>query len=302
MFIDESIIFLKSGDGGDGAATFRREKFVQFGGPNGGDGGKGGDIVFETDPNINTLVDFKYSKKFVASNGENGRKNRAAGKSGDDLIIKVPVGTMIRDVETNKLLLDLNEENMRAVFLRGGDGGRGFVVVKKLRTLHNLNKFVERNPGGRIGGKCALEGARQLGGKPRQVYLPGQHAIRDGDRSIRTKRRIPRGGVCENGRQRPPVRLHRRLRPAQNLRIGVARTLGDGSLLSDSGIVTELCNPEIDEHRLAGHDVEHLAHDGLQLVFAVNDEHAATAEDERRAEEYRVGELAGIGDGFSGRA
>ena len=108
MFIDESIIFLKSGDGGDGAATFRREKFVQFGGPNGGDGGKGGDIVFETDPNINTLVDFKYSKKFVALNGENGRKNRAAGKSGDDLVIKVPVGTMIRDIETNKLLLDLN--------------------------------------------------------------------------------------------------------------------------------------------------------------------------------------------------
>ena len=141
MFIDESIIYLKSGDGGDGAATFRREKFVQFGGPNGGDGGKGGNIVFETDSNINTLVDFKYSKKFVASNGENGRKNRAAGKSGEDLIIKVPVGTMIRDIETNKLLLDLNEENMKAVFLKGGDGGRGNVHFKS--SIRKAPKLAE---------------------------------------------------------------------------------------------------------------------------------------------------------------
>lgn len=141
MFIDESIIFLKSGDGGDGAATFRREKFVQFGGPNGGDGGKGGNIVFETDPNINTLVDFKYSRKFVASNGENGRKNRAAGKSGDDYVIKVPVGTMIRDIETNKLLLDLDEENMRVVFLKGGDGGRGNVHFKS--SIRKAPKLAE---------------------------------------------------------------------------------------------------------------------------------------------------------------
>ena len=141
MFIDESIIFLKSGDGGDGAATFRREKFVQFGGPNGGDGGKGGNIVFETDPNINTLVDFKYSRKFVASNGENGRKNRAAGRSGDDYVIKVPVGTMIRDIETNKLLLDLDEENMRVVFLKGGDGGRGNVHFKS--SIRKAPKLAE---------------------------------------------------------------------------------------------------------------------------------------------------------------
>lgn len=141
MFIDESTIFLKSGDGGDGAATFRREKFVQFGGPNGGDGGKGGDIIFLTDPNINTLVDFKYNKKFKADHGENGKKNRAAGRSGIDMIIKVPVGTMIRDIETNKLLLDLNEENMRVVFLKGGDGGRGNVHFKS--SIRKAPKLAE---------------------------------------------------------------------------------------------------------------------------------------------------------------
>ena len=130
MFIDESIIFIKSGSGGDGAATFRREKFIQFGGPNGGDGGKGGSIIFVTDPNINTLVDFKYNRKFVAKNGENGQKNRATGRDGESLIIKVPVGTMVRDAESNKLLLDLDEENTSTIFLPGGSGGRGNVHFK----------------------------------------------------------------------------------------------------------------------------------------------------------------------------
>ena len=105
MFIDESVITVVSGKGGDGAATFRREKFVQFGGPDGGDGGKGGDIVFVADPNINTLVDFKSSKKFQAGNGTKGSAARCTGKSGGSLIIKVPVGTMIRDFETDRLSL-----------------------------------------------------------------------------------------------------------------------------------------------------------------------------------------------------
>lgn len=116
MFIDESVITVISGNGGDGAATFRREKFVQFGGPDGGDGGKGGDVVFIADPNINTLVDFKSSKKFQAGNGEKGSAARCKGKSGEDLIIRVPVGTMIRDFETKKLLLDLDNPNERVVF------------------------------------------------------------------------------------------------------------------------------------------------------------------------------------------
>lgn len=130
MFIDESVITVISGRGGDGAATFRREKFVQFGGPDGGDGGKGGDIVFLTDPNINTLVDFKSSKKFQAGDGERGAAARSTGKSGNDLIIKVPVGTMIRDFETNRLLLDLDRPNEKVIFLKGGDGGRGNIHFK----------------------------------------------------------------------------------------------------------------------------------------------------------------------------
>ena len=130
MFIDESVITVISGNGGDGAATFRREKFVQFGGPDGGDGGKGGDVVFIADPNINTLVDFKSSKKFQAGNGEKGSAARCKGKSGEDLIIRVPVGTMIRDFETKKLLLDLDNPNERVVFLKGGDGGRGNIHFK----------------------------------------------------------------------------------------------------------------------------------------------------------------------------
>ena len=91
MFIDEVIITVKAGNGGDGSAAFRREKFVQFGGPDGGDGGKGGDVIFIADSNINTLIDFKFKKLFKAQNGENGQKKQMYGKKGEDLIIKVPV-------------------------------------------------------------------------------------------------------------------------------------------------------------------------------------------------------------------
>ena len=125
MFIDEVVITVKAGNGGDGAATFRREKYIQFGGPDGGDGGNGGDVIFVGDPNINTLVDFKFKKKFAAQNGENGAKKRCFGKNGENLVIKVPVGTQVRDAETGKLLLDINVPNMERVFLRGGKGGAG---------------------------------------------------------------------------------------------------------------------------------------------------------------------------------
>ena len=91
MFIDEVILTVKAGNGGDGACTFRREKFIQFGGPNGGDGGKGGDVIFLADPNINTLIDFKFKKMFQATNGEPGGKKNMCGKTGENLIIKVPV-------------------------------------------------------------------------------------------------------------------------------------------------------------------------------------------------------------------
>lgn len=125
MFIDEAVITVKAGNGGDGAATFRREKCVQFGGPDGGDGGHGGSIIFVADNNINTLLDFKYKKLFKAQNGINGSKKRCAGKRGDDLIIKVPLGTMIRDFETGKLLMDLSTLGEERIFLEGGRGGLG---------------------------------------------------------------------------------------------------------------------------------------------------------------------------------
>jgi len=130
LFIDEAIITVKAGDGGDGAATFRREKHVQFGGPDGGDGGKGGSIIFIADNNINTLVDFKYKKMFKAGNGGNGAKKRMHGKNGEDLILKVPVGTQVRDSDTNKLLIDLNHNGETRILLNGGRGGHGNIHFK----------------------------------------------------------------------------------------------------------------------------------------------------------------------------
>lgn len=142
MFIDEIIITVKAGNGGDGAATFRREKYIQFGGPDGGDGGKGGDVIFLADPNINTLIDFKFKKKFAAENGGNGAKKRCFGKNGEDLIIKVPVGTQVRDFETGKLLLDMNVPNQSRVFLRGGKGGFGNEHFKN--SIRKAPKMAEK--------------------------------------------------------------------------------------------------------------------------------------------------------------
>lgn len=99
MFIDEAKIFIKAGDGGDGAISFRREKFVPKGGPDGGNGGKGGDVIIETDPHIATLIDFKYHVHFKAGNGEPGRGKQQFGKDGEDVLIKVPLGTVIKEVE-----------------------------------------------------------------------------------------------------------------------------------------------------------------------------------------------------------
>ncbi len=130
MFIDEAVITVKAGDGGDGAATFRREKSVQFGGPDGGDGGNGGAILFKADNNINTLIDFKYKRKYEAERGVNGAKKKMNGKRGEPLIIKVPVGTQVRDLETGKLLLDLSENHEERMLLKGGKGGLGNVNFK----------------------------------------------------------------------------------------------------------------------------------------------------------------------------
>ena len=125
MFTDYVKITAKAGNGGNGAISFRREKYVAAGGPDGGDGGKGGDIYFEVDPDSNTLIEFRYKKKFKAENGKNGEGAHKYGKSGDDLYIKVPIGTIIRDAETNKILADLSREGQKELILSGGRGGKG---------------------------------------------------------------------------------------------------------------------------------------------------------------------------------
>ena len=125
MFTDYVKIFVKSGDGGNGAITFRREKYVAAGGPDGGDGGKGGDVYFTVDPDSNTLVDFRYKKKFHAENGRNGEGNHRYGKSGEDLYIKVPLGTIVKDAEDGKVLADLCEKGQTELVFPGGRGGKG---------------------------------------------------------------------------------------------------------------------------------------------------------------------------------
>ncbi|MBR3163503.1 MAG: GTPase ObgE [Clostridia bacterium] len=125
MFVDYTKIIIKSGDGGNGAASFRREKYVAAGGPDGGDGGKGGDIYFEASKDKNTLIDFRYNKKFKAGNGENGSGKNCYGKYGEDLTIKVPVGTVIKDAETGKVVADLSHVGQKELILKGGRGGRG---------------------------------------------------------------------------------------------------------------------------------------------------------------------------------
>ena len=125
MFVDYVKIFIKSGDGGNGAATFRREKYVAAGGPDGGDGGRGGDIIFVVDKDSNTLIDFRYNKKYKAQNGQNGSGNHCFGKSGEDLYIKVPKGTIIKDFESGKIIADLSKDNQQEIILKGGRGGKG---------------------------------------------------------------------------------------------------------------------------------------------------------------------------------
>ena len=125
MFIDKARIFVKSGNGGNGEVSFRREKYVPAGGPDGGDGGNGASVIFEVDLGLRTLMDFKYQRKYVAEHGEDGSKKRKAGRNGEDLILKVPPGTIIRDEATGLVIADLKEEGDRAVVAKGGRGGKG---------------------------------------------------------------------------------------------------------------------------------------------------------------------------------
>ena len=125
MFIDKARIIVSSGKGGDGHVSFRREKYVPAGGPDGGDGGKGGDVVFVVDEGLNTLTDFRHVRKYAAQHGEDGKKKRMAGKKGQDMIIKVPEGTVIREANSGKVIADMSGGLRRYVILRGGRGGNG---------------------------------------------------------------------------------------------------------------------------------------------------------------------------------
>ncbi len=124
-FLDQAKIYVRSGNGGPGCISFRREKFIDAGGPDGGNGGKGGDIIFECVAELNTLIDFRYTQHFRAESGENGKGELRSGRGGDDLVIRVPIGTEILDEDQETVLLDMTTAGERIVFMRGGDGGFG---------------------------------------------------------------------------------------------------------------------------------------------------------------------------------
>lgn len=135
MFYDQARIYVKGGDGGSGAVAFRREKYVPEGGPSGGDGGRGGSVIFVANEGLRTLVDFRYKRHYKAGRGEHGQGKNMHGKSGEDLVIKIPVGTLIRDADNGIVLADLTEHGQRVVVAQGGRGGRG-----NARFLSNANK------------------------------------------------------------------------------------------------------------------------------------------------------------------
>ena len=125
MFADRARIYVRSGKGGDGHVSFRREKYVPNGGPDGGDGGKGGDVIFEVDEGLNTLIDFRHIRKYKAQDGEEGGKKNCRGRNGEDITIKVPAGTVIKEAESGKVITDMSGDNKRVILLKGGRGGNG---------------------------------------------------------------------------------------------------------------------------------------------------------------------------------
>ena len=141
MFVDKATIFIKSGKGGNGSVSFRREPYIPQGGPDGGNGGKGGDIVIQADRNLRTLMDFRYKRKYEAESGEDGRGRQQFGKDGADLVIKVPVGTVVRDTESNAVMADLTEDGQSFVAAKGGRGGKGNVMFKN--SVRQAPNFAE---------------------------------------------------------------------------------------------------------------------------------------------------------------
>ncbi len=141
MFVDRAKIYIKSGKGGNGCVSFRREPFVPEGGPDGGDGGKGGDVVFQADRNLRTLMDFRYKRKYEAENGQDGMKKKRFGKNGENLIIKVPMGTVVIDEETGLVMKDLTEDGDSFVAAKGGKGGKGNTNFKN--SVRQAPNFAE---------------------------------------------------------------------------------------------------------------------------------------------------------------
>ncbi len=145
-FLDQAKIYIKAGNGGSGSASFRREKFVEFGGPDGGDGGNGGSIVVESDRNLNTLIDFRYSQHFKAQHGKNGSKRNRTGANGEDLVLKVPIGTQIYEEDNNTLIYDFTKNKEKYLVASGGKGGLGNVRFKS-----STNRAPKKKTAGRLG-------------------------------------------------------------------------------------------------------------------------------------------------------
>lgn len=141
MFVDKAKIYIKSGKGGNGAVSFRREPFVPEGGPDGGDGGDGGNVIFQADRNLRTLMDFRYKRKYEAENGQDGMKKKRYGKKGQDLIIKVPLGTVVIDEDSGLPMMDLTEDGQSFVAAKGGRGGKGNVHFKN--SVRQAPNFAE---------------------------------------------------------------------------------------------------------------------------------------------------------------
>ena len=145
-FLDQAKIFIKAGDGGSGSASFRREKFVEFGGPDGGDGGSGGSIILESERNLNTLIDFRYTQHFKAENGKPGSKRNKTGGNGKDLVLKIPVGTQIYEEDNNTLIYDFTKNKERFLVANGGRGGFGNIKFKS-----STNRAPKKKTDGKLG-------------------------------------------------------------------------------------------------------------------------------------------------------
>ena len=145
-FLDQAKIYIKAGNGGSGSASFRREKFVEFGGPDGGDGGNGGSVIIESDRNLNTLIDFRYAQHFKAQHGKNGSKRNRTGANGENLILKVPVGTQIYEEDNNTLIYDFTKNKERYLVASGGKGGLGNVRFKS-----SVNRAPKKKTNGKNG-------------------------------------------------------------------------------------------------------------------------------------------------------